>query len=200
MPSLTIRQLIQKLTMTDTGGLRGSNFIHVVATSSASSVRKNGVLADIPVVNPHYKKLIHFYGINAMTGFKYQKRLDKLRDKAGLEQREAEAPVNGHEKIAPQIVRQKNGNIGLACEVLAWLPNECRYENTVTGMNVTKEELAPFLPKNDRDVDYLTPNLCNLASVTIDGQTYDIDASDYADVMASLSDTLPMLDAEPAKV
>lgn len=200
MPCLTIRQLIDRITMTPDGKLRGNNFLHIVATSSASSVRKNGVLMGVAVVNPHYKRLKHYYGISVQTGFNYQKRLDKLREARGEAQREAEAPVNGHVKIAPQIVRQRNGNIGLACEVLKWTSEECRYVNTDTGQEVTKEELAPFLRPDDRDVDYLTPNLCNLHSVHMDGQTFTVDTSDYAEMVSVLAPTLDTLDDAPAAV
>lgn len=175
--------------MTIYGQRRGNNFIRFTARSSASSIRKNGVVDRQPVVNEHYKQLEHVYTVTAQTGFDVQRRIDRVRAKAGEDARTIDAPVNGHVKIAPQIVRQRNGNLGLACEVLSW--GESEYRNVNTGDVVDPAYLAPFKPKTSGDIDYLTPNLNNLLSITIDGETFEIDASDYDDTMTDLAEEVP---------
>jgi hypothetical protein len=189
---LTIMQLVHLLTTSPTGGKRGNNFITIVARSSASSVRKNGIVGGLAVVNRYYKDLTHIYMVNVQTGFDTQRRVSKVRAVAGLADRKIEAPVNEHEKIAPQIVRQRNGNIGLACEVIRW--QDSQYTCNSTGELVNRDYLTPFKPATDKDIDYLTPNLCNLVSVIIDGQDYEIDGSDYEQVKITLGPTLPTLD------
>ena len=167
----------------------GNMILDITVRSSASSIRKNGSIDGIAVVNPHYKMLSHTFTVNVQAGFNYTRRVNKVRAAEGEAARETGPTVNGHAKLAdcPKFVRQKNGNIGLAVEILNWRPfNE--YRRTDNGTLVTAEELAPFKPVNPHEIDYMTPNLKSIVGVKIGGTEYTIDHADYEATCAAMAD------------
>ena len=183
---ITLMQLVEKLI-----ALKGTTFVSLVATSSCSNILKKGLIGDTQVLNPHYKQLTKTYIVNCMIGFKYEPRINKVRSQCDYEPRKVEAPVNGHIKFTPALVAQKNGNVGMACEIRGY--GDSVYTNTVTGQVVNRADLDPFIPERKTEIAYITPNLCNILEITIGGATYTLDHSDYESVKEYCSQMVEQL-------
>ena len=204
MPTMTVKQFFNLFRSARPNKGHGVNWrrkgniiLGLTIRSSASSIRKNGTIDGVPVVNEHYKQLEHVFSVTAQTGFDYKRRIDRVRTAAGLESREIGQTVNGHRKLdsVPHLVQQQNGNIGLAVEVLAW--GESTYTNTTTGQIVPADYLAPF-KRDSGEINYMTPNVKSIVSVRVKGRTFTLNHADYADAVAALLARLPEPEPVPA--
>lgn len=171
--TISVRQMIDLVVQH-----RGTSFFTVTIDTGASSLRKNATDGS-GKVNQYYKNTRKAQTFNLMTGFDYDKRVQKVRAADGLEPRDIGPATNGaiHIDGTPFVYFADTLHICLWCELRSI--SATAYRTADTGEAIEADYFKPFKPTTKTELAYITPGVENIRTITIGGAAYDVDASTY---------------------